>query len=410
MSTVIFYSGSESDLHHNTLLEGGAKRVLLSFYYIRDKQWLLRKRKEANPEVEFMIDSGAFTLQDAKKEPDESEYKRFLDQYVQFLYDNKDCLFAAAEFDVESIFGYGTIRKWQQEYFKPLEKAGLPIIYIWHKEKGIGEWEAMCKEHDYVGLNSAFLEDHDPATVMQPARKYLTKVHGFALTRQWALEDLGMATADSITWKSGERFGQIFTFIDGHISRHNADQIEKYQGYIKSCPGIDYNLIKKGDGRELTKLDLLAHLKMEEYLAQQKKIEYWRYRLPPHEVIFKMSSSALASLAETFSHLKDRITLDRYNLRLLSALQRGDWEYVDGLKDQASVLDTVLAFVGLECPISFTDKSRREDFRIIVCAKSLPSGAGNLMRRVDRKDFEMAMPPMKRGEPQRVKRPTYWRS
>ena len=403
MSVQLFLSGVEGVQHFDVCVDNGIKNVLLSYFYIRSVKDpdFLKKRKEANPAVNIMIDSGGYSFRANASNLTTEDYVRYRDEYVEFLDSNSQYLHSAVELDVEDVLGYGEIRQWQIDYFEPLENK-LRILYIWHQERGLGELEAMAKRHRYIGVNALIFDIIDPQKVVNIARKYLTAVHGFAITGQRVLRTLDLATADSITWKSAERFGDIFVFNGDRFNRRPKAEMRQHEQYIRSVIGNGYDRMVAGDYKELSVLAVIAHAKLQEVYDSKDSIDYWSYRLPHHKKILNMRQQEIQELAAKFEHLErpEGYELNRATLRFLSALQEGDWTYLDA-QNQGDNLDLFLALVGTDCWLSYTNKEQAEDIRRHVCSLSLPHQARSALKRVDTVDFHPRFLAQTRGLPEK---------
>lgn len=403
MATKLYLSGGESHKHWLRLYDTGARNLLVSFYYLQDRaKDALRTRTQENPGVSLFVDSGGYTFQSQaeKYKWTKDDFKVFLEKYLKFLEYNKGVLNAAVEMDLEHVFGYGEIRKWQENYFAPIERMGVPIIYIWHNERGVGEWEEMCRRHRFVGINEEFFDSMSQTYLMDIAKKYLTKVHGFALTRQWVFQNMGLATADSATWKAAERYGTLFTFMDNKFRRHKPEQWRKqgprFKKYIEENGG-DYEKILSGDWKEMSRLGIIAHLKMQEYCNSLDTINYHEYRLPEHKDVLALSKKDVDMWAEKFSHISDT-PLDRFQLQVLAALQNGGWDFFDDERNKYAAYDAFTRIMGEDCEVSFTNIDRRDELRRLACAKSLPKSVHVVSARRTAEDFMEKNPPKKREE------------
>lgn len=130
-----------------------------------------------------MIDSAAHTfLTDVGKYQTWSiqMWEDYLDEYTQWLWDNFDYIESAVELDIDYIVGPLIVEKWQKQYFQPLVEAGMDICFVWHEQRGLDGWEEMCSKRSYVGLPGVFSKNADFNKFITIARKYTTKIHGFA--------------------------------------------------------------------------------------------------------------------------------------------------------------------------------------------------------------------------------------
>ena len=201
-----FMSGVEGTQHYNACLQAGVTHVLMSYYYLRKKgdMGLVRARKRKNPEINFLIDSGAHTFitdYSKFKSWSKQDFENYVKDYAAWLKANRDYIFAGVELDIDyalnmlfgggpsSTVGTSIVEKWQQQYFMPLQDYGVDISYVWHTERKLEGWELMCSKFPYVGLPGEMSSEPDFNKYVAIARRYATKIHGFAATKQADFRD-----------------------------------------------------------------------------------------------------------------------------------------------------------------------------------------------------------------------------
>lgn len=184
--------------------------LLESYYYAKKINPAIIKNAKA-----FLLDSGAFTFMQSSKKA--VNWEDYLKEYIEFInkYDIKDFL----ELDIDSITGY--------EYVKELRKkleteTGKKCIPVFHKSRGLKEWENMCKEYPYTAIGTISEYDKRPDVLMcllDIAKKNNSKVHGLGYTRLNLLPKMPFFSVDSTSWCCGNRYG----FVD----KFNGETIEK---------------------------------------------------------------------------------------------------------------------------------------------------------------------------------------
>lgn len=299
--TLIFYSGAEPKDYWE-LVRRGAPRSLASYWYIRqnDPDFLRRRHAEA-PDMHFMVDSGAHTLQ--KEEGSnwtEVQWEGYLEEYAAWIRKNSHLIFAVVELDVSEQVGYTAIFRWRRKYFEPLEADGIPVIYVWHTDSTPEEFAADCRRYRYVGLTAAVYKDRSLVRKLSIARKYRTRVHGFAITSYRAMRDLSLFTADSTTWLArGTQYGD-WCIWDGRrmFSIPTKADRPKYRAHIESL-GFDFASMCKEDWRENCRFCLNEFRRMEDHYIRVKSYPgYWEPRLPYPEVLAKMPRESLDAWAK----------------------------------------------------------------------------------------------------------------
>lgn len=283
--TTIIISGVEPDRYWDIVVNQ-CKRdiVLMSYYYLQQKpKDFLKKRIEKAPNVKVFIDSGAHTFMSKSGFEDKplSFWENYAENYVQFVRDNKDFIFACANLDLELLFGIEQIDEWDEKYFKPLEKEGIPVCYIWHTPRGEKGWEEMCRKHSYVGFS---MENDKEVTIqrvmrrLKVAEKYNTKVHGMALTKTEILVRVPFFTVDSTTWLVGQQYGELNWFNGRKMQRlKKPDWQRQYKTKLLREPfNADWDKLMSGDTYELLRLNVITYQIAEEYIRKRLRNKmYW---------------------------------------------------------------------------------------------------------------------------------------
>lgn len=337
-----YFSGVEGNQHFYAAIRSGARNVLTSYLHLRkgDRD-IVKKRKEKHPEINFLVDSGAHTLQISTGKPPYnswtiSDYEAYCAEYVSWLKDNRRYLKAAVELDIDYCVGVPKVEDWQKRFFYPLQEKGLDICYCWHKERGLEGWEEMCSRFGYVGLPGEMSSDPDFNKFITVARRYTTKVHGFAATKQADFRDWPWYSVDSITWKTAEMYGTLIVWDERRerwLFEGDKSKRGKYRQQMKElgfseadiaiiCADKSYKLV--------TRLALASMASMERFYKRKYKerIAYYELRLPLPTVIERMKTDRLVKWWLRFSpgkkfadNANDAPEQIRTNLKAISAVQ-----------------------------------------------------------------------------------------
>jgi len=292
--TVIFYSGAESKEYYG-LIKKYSQNALVSFYYIKKNKDIIRQRFEADG-THWFIDSGAYTLRnETGVDFSVTQWEAYLEEYAEWLSQNKKYIYAAVELDVGNQVGFPVIDVWRRKYFEPLELQGVQVLYVWHTEQSMQALVDACKKYRYVGLTHATMEQKTTQKCMRIAKKYRAKVHGFAITSGHALRSFGMATADSTTWVMGVKFASWRIFTGDHMTSVDRPRWAEWKNHIIQA-GFDYNAMINMDRREVSAFCLSEFVKMEEtFRAVKKGIDYWRVRAPYPDVVANMLATDVSA-------------------------------------------------------------------------------------------------------------------
>ena len=225
---ILFFAGSES--FRKELKEAGAKNVLTSFYY--QKKGL----KELKNDFEnIFIDSGGFT---ARKNNIEINLK----EYGDFLKENKDYIFTAANLDVNNL-------ETQLENQKYLEQI-YPILPVYHyaeySQKRYDLFENYCKNYKYVAVGGVAGQNLSKNRMInylnfcfKTSLKYKTKIHGFGMASLELLKNYPFYSTDSTTWIQPGRFGTCILYNGLETKRFHYKDKKLYTG-SKMIGGNDY--------------------------------------------------------------------------------------------------------------------------------------------------------------------------
>lgn len=201
------------------------KNVLVSYHYIRKNPSLT---KDLIQQVRdrgglFMTDSGAFSfLNDKTFNPQTFDWDSYVEEYAQWLDDNKEYIFSACNLDVDLFVGGDKVREWNAKYF---EKLGEDInsIYVAHPNIfGNGRLDAFkeyCKEYDYVAVNEKMVDE--VTSIYQTAKLTKTCIHGLAWTKPSILDDNPFFSVDSSSWVNYQKFGATPVFDGTNFKQYD---------------------------------------------------------------------------------------------------------------------------------------------------------------------------------------------
>lgn len=180
--------------------------ILESFYYVNDDTERLLPYFG-----DFLLDSGAFTFMQGKG--GSLNWEEYIEHYATFIKENKVQKYF--ELDIDSVVGYEKVK----EYRRRLESlVGWSCIPVWHKSRGIKEFQKMCDEYGYAAIGGIVSgeikkEQYDafPAMISE-AHKRGCKLHGLGFTNLEWLPRCHWDSVDSTAWTTGNRFGFIYKF------------------------------------------------------------------------------------------------------------------------------------------------------------------------------------------------------
>lgn len=202
------------DINHKELLE--------SYLYFRKKGIPEYMFKHGLQESELFLDSGAYSAATRGEVIN-------LDEYIQFIKDNKQYISVYANLDV---IGDWQKTKANQEY---MESRGLMPLATFHFGSPLSELEEMCLRYDYIALGGLVpfakqrkrLEkwlDTCFAIILKnnKKRKTLLKVHGFGVNAYWAWIRYPFYSVDATSWQASGRFAEEYVFKNGKPVRESS--------------------------------------------------------------------------------------------------------------------------------------------------------------------------------------------
>ena len=224
----IFLAGIASS--QKIISEEQPKYILESFYYLKDWEIPIIKKCDS-----FLLDSGAFTFMNNKKDKKEINWYNYIDKYVNFI--NKYDIENFFELDIDVLVGYEKVK----EYTKYIEeKTNKKCIPVWHRQRGLEVWKELTKNYDYIALGGFAIKEIKKSEykyipkLLDIARKNNCKVHGLGFTSMDNLQKLKFYSVDSTTWLAGSRFGIVHQF--------NGKKIKKYHSKEKrTVKDIDFH-------------------------------------------------------------------------------------------------------------------------------------------------------------------------
>lgn len=354
MSSVrCYFSGVESPQHWNQCVSVGVRNALMSYWQFGERTPnLVKTRKLSNPKVRFMIDSGAHSfIADWTKFKNwkRKQFDDYVKKYVAWIRANRKYVDCVVEFDIDYCLnmvlagnqnagiGLSIVEEWQRQYFRQLETEGISVIYVWHTERGVEGWEDMCARFAYVGLPGELSKEPSFNKFMSVAKRYTTKVHGFAATKQLDFRDVDWFSIDSITWKTGEMYGTLIVWDENAQRLSFVEKPERFRwrGLMKAR-GFDADaIVADRNYKEVTRFSLDSMRRMEKFYSDKYSTRqfYYETRLAPPSVILSCPSDAkylkkkweLMRPSEKFKkHIGATEQEVRSFLAALAAVQYGD--------------------------------------------------------------------------------------
>ena len=270
---VLFFSASSTG-DFQQLYDFGIRETLVSYFYLRKNLSYYEKmlpKFKAEGGI-FMTDSGAFSFMGKydESDPEFDKYRTeefwlpYLSEYISWIKEHRDYIFSVANLDLDMIVGEEVVDKWNREFFEPLEKSGIQVVYVSHptdKRDSMSRLKQYCKRYSYVGVNQS--EKSNAFKIYRLVKLHKCRIHGFAWTELGLLKHYPFFSADSVTWLGGVRFGTTYDY-DGKNFR-TLDYKHKYLRKARRIKyekaGVDFEQVtKKEERKNINKMNLLGWL------------------------------------------------------------------------------------------------------------------------------------------------------
>lgn len=282
----IHLAGAEAEL--SSLLRSGTDAVLVSYYYVRrHKQEVLmaladRKQDIRVGNLTVILDSGAFSYF-KRSDVTLEEIEEYLHEYVGFIRQHHEYFTACVELDVGTldVVGFERQLEWRRTIFEKLTQdiPDLYVIYVWHSGEGLKLWEEMCRKYPYVGIGSDANNSMDfYSRMVNIAKRYKAKVHGFAITSKEPCKKIMFFSVDSTTHIMGGKFGATFFFTGQDLVRIDGDKTIRNRWknkYIKK--GFNWDKIEMDVRSEINAVNAYAWVEYSTWLEKKRRLKvYWR--------------------------------------------------------------------------------------------------------------------------------------
>lgn len=206
-----------------TLIRGGQK-ILESFYYCRDNDWIPRLLPFLG---DFLLDSGAFTFMQGAAHVD---WDAYVEEYAAWI--NKHKIEKFFELDIDSVVGLKEVERLRKKLEGLTNRQPIPV---WHLSRGVDYFlNQMCGEYSYVALGGIVgakkggeqykrYQNSFPWFIRE-AHKRGAKIHGLGFTSLEGLKKYHFDSVDSTAWLYGNRGGYLYLFDPktGNMGKKNA--------------------------------------------------------------------------------------------------------------------------------------------------------------------------------------------
>lgn len=182
---------------------------LVSYYYSRQSDRRIRAEYIRDHSELMMVDSGAHSFQKGIK----VKWEEYTHRYAQFIKEfDRPNVVGFFEMDVDAVIGYEKVLELRRILMRVTDK----IIPVWHKNRGITEFDNMCKEFSgrvvaISGFKNEDIADNQYIMFLKHAKKYGCKLHCLGMTRRKILDVVPFDYVDSSSWRQPFIYARALT-------------------------------------------------------------------------------------------------------------------------------------------------------------------------------------------------------
>lgn len=280
--TTLFMAGAEVTRLGNDLIRYGTKNILFSYYYILTmrREDIIRKWMDENPQINWFLDSGAFTYAVKFAEGGVEglpPMRQYLQRYFSYVEEcgHRWCRITEPDMDIAGV-PEDKVERWRNQMLD--RWPTLNITPTWHRTRGVDEWYKYLEDKRIktLAMGSGDFEDVGLSRRLILAAQSLGKpVHGFGLTRiNTVLRHLPVDSVDSTSWVYGQKAGTIYIFRANKfflLPQHKKAERRLYRTYFKNI-GCDPKKIMEDDLYEVRKANILAWKMLADRLEHLKRM------------------------------------------------------------------------------------------------------------------------------------------
>ena len=286
----IFFAGAENTQSARALQSLKVPYVLMSYYYLRskDKADLINfvKTYRNNGAKMILLDSGAHTFftehgigdlgkrkQAVRKTKMSESPETYFIRYFGWLKVFSSLFDYCVELDIDRVPGIGLekVKEWR----KQLVDNKINVLPVYHSSMSLDELEDLCQNFDYVAVEGDRTIG-EYSSYFNIAKKYKTRLHGFAMTKMDLISKIPFYSGDSTSWKAGSQYGVTYIFKGNKLQGYGKDdksQRRRIRNDLEAI-GINWAKLERDDVDEVDKMNIWSWLKLGEHLeAHQNK--YW---------------------------------------------------------------------------------------------------------------------------------------
>ena len=268
----MFFAAAENQRRLRVLINCKVQNALISYFYINKGKLNTGELLSSFPNV--CMDSGAFTVITAeKKNWTKKEHQKYMEQYLDLLWDNVGKFFWVANYDVEAILGTKIVDEWNLE-FEKLQEAGQQVCFVPHDldQRKFDRTLDYLQRYDYVGAKA-----YNSRYTYFEARKRKKRVHGFAMTGFNTQKNYPMFSTDSSTYIGAERYGCTYVWNGAYFESWDKSVKHRRNTLKKWCDlwEIDFDLLLQDDMDTTLEFSIRSWMFNEAYYNRLTRNKQW---------------------------------------------------------------------------------------------------------------------------------------
>lgn len=276
----MYFAGAENRAIMNDLITIKAPRLLTSYFYVKQRGVKIQEMIDNFEKV--VLDSGAFTYMakiKIKKAPSLEDYQKYLDEYLEFIYDNIGKFIWVANFDIDKLVGHKRVEEWNKE-FEKIEAMGQRVCYVAHdRNMQLKNTMEYIEKYKYIGASGVSREKSNAyfSRLYNASFKNKVYTHGFGLTAFNTFQRFPMTTCDSTTYLGGAKFGSTYVWNGSFFETWDYTKKHRRKNLKKWCDlwNINFEGFIGDDVRQVNRFNACAWLENEKFFNKITKTRQW---------------------------------------------------------------------------------------------------------------------------------------
>lgn len=268
--TAILYGGAEVPSNRKILESMGVTHYSFSFDGARKRGF--PKSKKYSFQDHFGPDAKVYVTPGIQPSVagTVTELTEFAADYQDFIVDNIDSIAAFTEFDAW-VLGV----KWLEEQRRFWDDVEADKFWpVWHDRYGFEALDSVANRYENVALSYGTIESVTTLAGRTQAltRKYGITWHALSCAKPDNLRSIRFETASTLSWLSPMRRGETILWDGNRIQRYPMkmkDQARSRALVIAPRAGLDVDLIKEDDNKEVARLAIWSYQQLEKSMDRR---------------------------------------------------------------------------------------------------------------------------------------------